>query len=58
MKASYIVAYGGSDIIKYGDLPDPVMQKNQLLIEVKAVSINPVDYKIKSGGFQVFSRCR
>jgi len=49
MKASYIVAYGGSDIIKYGDLPDPVMQKNQLLIEVKAVSINPVDYKIKSG---------
>ena len=49
MKASYIVAYGGSDIVKYGDFPDPVMQKDQLLIEVKAVSVNPVDYKIKSG---------
>ncbi len=30
----------------YGDLPDPVADTNQMLIEVKAVSINPVDYKL------------
>jgi NADPH:quinone reductase-like Zn-dependent oxidoreductase len=49
MKASYLISYGGSDVIKYGDQPDPVAGKNQLLVGIKAVSINPLDYKIKHG---------
>ena len=49
MKASFIVAYGGSDVIRYGDMPDPVIKKNELLIEIRAVSVNPVDYKLRSG---------
>ena len=52
MKASYIVSYGGKEVIKYGDLPDPVLRENQILVEVKSVSLNPVDYKIKSGSIR------
>lgn len=49
MKAYYSTAYGGSDSSVFGDLPDPAAGAGQLLIEVKAVSINPVDWKIKQG---------
>lgn len=49
MKAYYSIAYGGSESSSYGDLPDPSAGAGQLLVEVKAVSINPVDWKIKQG---------
>lgn len=32
------------------ELPDPVAQGRDLLVEVKAVSVNPVDYKVRSSG--------
>jgi len=49
MKAYYSKAYGGSEVSRYGDFPDPSAGNGQLLVEVKAVSINPVDYKVKRG---------
>jgi NADPH:quinone reductase-like Zn-dependent oxidoreductase len=49
VKAYYSTAFGGAEASVYGDYPDPVCGSGQLLIEVKAVSINPVDYKIKRG---------
>jgi NADPH:quinone reductase-like Zn-dependent oxidoreductase len=55
MKAFYSKSYGGTEASVYGDLPDPVPGNNQLLIEVKAASINPADYKIKRGDLKVFT---
>jgi NADPH:quinone reductase-like Zn-dependent oxidoreductase len=55
MKAFYQTSYTGPDASKYGFLPDPVPDKEKLLIEVKAVSINPVDYKIKRGDLRMIS---
>jgi NADPH:quinone reductase-like Zn-dependent oxidoreductase len=49
MKAYYSTAYGGSESSAYGELPDPSAGHGELLIEVRAVSINPVDWKIKQG---------
>jgi NADPH:quinone reductase-like Zn-dependent oxidoreductase len=49
MKAYYSTAYGGSESSVYGNLPDPSAGAGQVLVEVKAVSINPVDWKIKQG---------
>jgi NADPH:quinone reductase-like Zn-dependent oxidoreductase len=49
MKAFYSTAFGGSETSFYGDLPDPSAGKDQLLVEVKAVSVNPADYKIRRG---------
>lgn len=49
MKAAFIQETGEPDIIQYGDLPDPCPSKGQLLIEVEAVSVNPIDTYIRSG---------
>jgi len=46
MKAFFKSSFKKSETGIYGDLPDAVAGKNQMLIEVKAVSVNPVDYKI------------
>ncbi len=49
MKASYLVSYGQPASLQYGTLPEPVLQKNSVLVHVKAVSVNPVDWKIRQG---------
>ena len=49
MKAFYQLSYKKPDSSVLGDLPDPLAAEGHLLITVKAVSINPVDYKIKNG---------
>ncbi|MCU0410294.1 MAG: NAD(P)-dependent alcohol dehydrogenase [Bacteroidales bacterium] len=58
MKAYYSTAYGGSESSVYGDLPDPSAGAGQVLVEVKAVSINPVDWKIKQGAARVITGFR
>jgi NADPH:quinone reductase-like Zn-dependent oxidoreductase len=55
MKAFYQTSYGGREVEKFGELPDPVPGTGQLLIRVKSVSINPVDYKIKNGAIRLIS---
>jgi NADPH:quinone reductase-like Zn-dependent oxidoreductase len=49
MKASYLVSYGQPGSLQYGEMPEPVLQKNSILVQVKAVSVNPVDWKIRQG---------
>jgi NADPH:quinone reductase-like Zn-dependent oxidoreductase len=55
MKAAYINAYGGPEQIKYGELSDPRPGKGEVLISVAAVSVNPVDWKIREGRLRLFS---
>lgn len=49
MKASYLVSYGQSGSLKYGEMPEPVLEENGILVLVKAVSVNPVDWKTRQG---------
>jgi NADPH:quinone reductase-like Zn-dependent oxidoreductase len=49
MKASYLVSYGQPGSLQYGEIPEPFLRKNSLLVLVKAVSVNPVDWKIRQG---------
>ncbi len=50
MKAVRIYEYGSPKVLKYEtDVPDPQMGANEVLIAVAAASINPVDWKIRSG---------
>ena len=58
MKAYYSKAYGNSEASVYGELPEPVSGKGQILVEIKAVSINPVDWKIRQGDARVVSGFR
>ena len=55
MKAYYSTSYGGADVSQYGDYPDPSVAVNKVLVEVKAVSINPVDFKVKRGDLKFLS---
>jgi NADPH2:quinone reductase len=49
MKAAYIERTGASDVITYGELPKPTAAGGQVLVQVKAVSVNPIDTYIRSG---------
>lgn len=49
MKAYYSKKYGTSEASALGELPDPKAGAGQVLVEIKAVSINPVDWKIRRG---------
>lgn len=49
MKAVFYEAFGGPDVLQYGELPDPHIGPDSLVVEVRAAGINPVDYKIRQG---------
>jgi len=52
MKAVVLHEYGGPSKLKYEDFPDPVAGAGEVLIRVAASSVNPVDWKIRSGAAQ------
>ncbi|MDN6730869.1 MAG: NADP-dependent oxidoreductase [Atopostipes suicloacalis] len=49
MKAIVINQFGGSEELVEKELPKPEVKSNQLLIEMHASSINPIDWKIRAG---------
>ena len=49
MKAAVLHEYGGPEKLKYEDVPDPVAGAGQVLVRVAASSVNPIDYKMRSG---------
>jgi NADPH:quinone reductase-like Zn-dependent oxidoreductase len=49
MKAVVLHEYGGPDKLLYEDVADPVAGDGQVLVRVTASSVNPIDYKMRSG---------
>jgi NADPH:quinone reductase-like Zn-dependent oxidoreductase len=49
MKASVLHEYGPAKNLKYEDVPDPVPAEGEVLVRVAASSVNPIDYKMRSG---------
>ncbi|WP_035844493.1 NADP-dependent oxidoreductase [Kitasatospora azatica] len=49
MKAITYATYGGPDVLQYGDVPEPKLGADAVLVKVKAASVNPVDWKIQAG---------
>jgi NADPH2:quinone reductase len=42
---------GGPDVLELADLPEPELSEDRdVRVQVKAAGINPVDYKLRSGG--------
>ena len=50
MKAVRIYEYGGPEVLKFEtDVPEPEMKSDTVLIETVATSVNPIDWKVRSG---------
>ena len=49
MKAVVLHEYGGPDKLKWEDFEDPKVKYGEVLIRLSASSVNPVDYKMRSG---------
>lgn len=49
MQAAYFNQYGPAEVLQYGELPTPIPKANQLLVRVRASSVNPVDWKMRKG---------
>jgi NADPH:quinone reductase-like Zn-dependent oxidoreductase len=52
MKAIRIHEFGGPEVLKYEDAPQPKPASDEVLIKIFASGVNPVDYKIRSGHAQ------
>src|SRR5580700_2621835 len=49
MKAIVVHQYGGPEVLKFEDYPDPVPGPGEVLVRVAGASVNPIDYKRRAG---------
>ena len=47
MKAVVHCEYGGPEVLKFEDIEKPVPNDNQVLVKVRAASVNPLDLTIR-----------
>ena len=52
MKALTFKRYGKSPEIRFADVPRPTLKANELLVQVHAASVNPIDNMIPTGLFK------
>ncbi len=52
MKAVFIEQFGGPEVLKYGDLPDPVAGPGEVVVDVHAASVNGADWKVRAGQYK------
>jgi NADPH:quinone reductase-like Zn-dependent oxidoreductase len=58
VKAATIRGYGGPEMFAVEDIPAPVVGPRDVLVEVRAAAINPVDCKMRRGGQRAIARLR
>jgi NADPH:quinone reductase-like Zn-dependent oxidoreductase len=49
MKALIVDRYGGNDGVRAGEMPDPELRDDDVLVQIHAASVNPLDLKIRDG---------
>ncbi|MFD7612124.1 NADP-dependent oxidoreductase [Streptomyces sp. NPDC059828] len=49
MKAISYSRYGGPEVLEYGELPEPKLGPDSVLVKVRAAAVNPVDWKCREG---------
>jgi alcohol dehydrogenase len=52
MKAFIIDRYGSGARLRAGEMPDPVMREDDVLVQIHAAGVNQLDSKIRSGEFK------
>ncbi|GAA3753720.1 NADPH:quinone reductase-like Zn-dependent oxidoreductase [Spinactinospora alkalitolerans] len=49
MKAIVYGEYGGPEMLRLAEVPEPKVGPDSVLVEVRAASVNPVDWKLREG---------
>jgi NADPH:quinone reductase-like Zn-dependent oxidoreductase len=52
MKALVLKRYGGLDHVAFTDIPRPALKPDEILVQVHAAGLNPIDYLIPKGTFK------
>ena len=52
MKALILKRYGKSDQLDFADIPRPTIKPDEILVQVHAAGLNPIDYMIPKGVFK------
>src|SRR4051812_42883240 len=55
MKAYVYRRFGSPDVLEAAEMPAPEISSDQVLIEVRATSINPLDYRLRQGEIPGFA---
>jgi NADPH2:quinone reductase len=51
MKAIQVHEFGGPEVLRLEEVPDPKVEAGQILVRIKAAGINPLDTYIRSGTY-------
>ncbi len=53
MRALVLSRYGGPECTALADVPQPSPQAGEMLVRVHAAGLNPLDFKIRTGGLKI-----
>jgi alcohol dehydrogenase len=53
MKAFIVDRYGKKDNVRIGEMPEPELRESDVLVQVHAAGVNPLDVKIRDGEFKL-----
>jgi len=53
MKAFIVDRYGSANHVRFSEVPDPEMREDDVLIQIHAAGVNPLDSKIRDGEFKL-----
>lgn len=55
MKAIVTTKYGSAEVLKIREVEKPKIKDNEILVNVKAFAINPVDWKVRRGDIKILT---
>ena len=55
MKAIVYHQYGPAELLRQEEVPTPQINSNEVLVQVKASSVNPVDWKVRRGDLKILT---
>jgi NADPH:quinone reductase-like Zn-dependent oxidoreductase len=53
MKAFIVDRYGNNDGVRAGEMPDPEVRDDDVLVQIHAASVNPLDLKFRGGSLKL-----
>jgi len=58
MKAFILDRYGSADRVRAGEMPEPELREDDVLVQIRAAGVNLLDSKIRNGEFKLILRYR